>query len=156
MRREAARVRPGGLSARAGRARDSGGAGRSRPGWVNGTSVRAAVRRNVLTDRALRTGNPHVWAAWDVTSRSRHTHAAGVHAAIAATNAVLGTRRRVSSVAAPSVTFTSPEVAAVGQPTAAGMRRVITVPHSQVDQAVADGQTLGSTRIVLDRAGRSP
>jgi pyruvate/2-oxoglutarate dehydrogenase complex dihydrolipoamide dehydrogenase (E3) component len=58
------------------------------------------------------------------------------------------------SIAEPRVTFTAPEVAAVGRPTAAAMRRVITVPHSHMDRAVTDRDTAGFTRIVLDGAGR--
>jgi pyruvate/2-oxoglutarate dehydrogenase complex dihydrolipoamide dehydrogenase (E3) component len=116
--------------------------------------IRLDDQGHILTDTSLRTANPRVWAAGDATARSRHTHTAGVHAAIAAANAVLGTRRRISPVAAPRVTFTTPEVAAVGQPTATGAPRTVTVPHTRVDRAVADADTAGFTRVAFDRAGR--
>lgn len=120
--------------------------------------VEAGIRLDkagrVLADAGLRTANPRVWAAGDVTSRSHNTHTAGVHGAIAAQNAVLGTRRRVSPIPEPRVTFTSPEVGAVGRTTSAGAPRTFTVPHSHVDRAVAEGDPSGFTRIVLDRAGR--
>lgn len=116
--------------------------------------IRLDEAGRVVTDASLRTTNPLVWAAGDVTARSRHTHTAGVHAAIAAANALLGTRRRISPVAEPRVTFTMPEVAAVGRPTAPGTARTVTVPHTRVDRAVADADPGGFTRIVLDRAGR--
>lgn len=116
--------------------------------------VRLDGAGRVVTDASLRTTNPRVWAAGDVTARSRHTHTAGVHAAIAAANAVLGTRRKATSIGEPRVTFTSPEVAAVGEPTAPGTARTVTVPHTSVDRALADADPVGFTRIVLDRAGR--
>jgi pyruvate/2-oxoglutarate dehydrogenase complex dihydrolipoamide dehydrogenase (E3) component len=116
--------------------------------------VRLDEAGRVVTDASLRTTNPRVWAAGDVTARSRHTHTAGVHAALAAANAVLGTRRKAASIGEPRVTFTAPEVAAVGRPTAPGTGRTVTVPHTRVDRAVADADPGGFTRIVLDRAGR--
>lgn len=116
--------------------------------------IRLDSHGRVVTDTSLRTTNPRVWAAGDVTARSQHTHTAGVHAAIAASNAVLGTRRKVAGIPEPRVTFTAPEVAAVGQPTAAGAPRTLTVPHTRVDRAVADADPMGFTRIALDRAGR--
>ncbi|KHL01573.1 dihydrolipoyl dehydrogenase family protein [Sinomonas humi] len=116
--------------------------------------IRLDDKGHILTDTSLRTASPRVWAAGDATARSHHTHTAGVHAAIAAANAVLGTRRRVSPVAAPRVTFTMPEVAAVGQPTAPGAPRIVTVPHTRVDRAIADADPDGFTRIAVDRRGR--
>lgn len=116
--------------------------------------IRLDGRGHAVTDETLRTTNPRVWAAGDVTARSRHTHTAGVHAAAAAANAVLGTRRKAGSIPEPRVAFTAPEVAAVGQPTAAGAPRTLTVPHTRVDRAVADADPRGFTRIALDRSGR--
>lgn len=113
-------------------------------------------RGQVVVDECLRTSNHRVWAAGDVTARSRHTHTAGVHASAAATNAVLGTRRRVPA-ATPRVTFTDPELAAVdlgpGSPAASAGRRVRTVEHTEVDRAVVEGATAGFTRLVSDRRG---
>ncbi|MET1036230.1 MAG: FAD-dependent oxidoreductase [Arthrobacter sp.] len=116
----------------------------------------------VATDARLRTSVPTVWAAGDVTARPRHTHSAGIDASLAASNAVLGLRRRVETTV-PRVTFTSPEIAAVGERTGArrdGGRtasgRVVerTVAHAHVDRAIADGDTRGFTRLALGRGGR--
>ncbi|WP_211881933.1 FAD-dependent oxidoreductase [Pseudarthrobacter albicanus] len=50
----------------------------------------------VITDAGMMTSNPLVWAAGDVTANPQFTHLAGVHASVAASNAVLGLKRRVS------------------------------------------------------------
>ena len=68
----------------------------------------------VSVDDHLRTTSSRIWAAGDVTAHPRFTHVAGTHGSLAATNAVLGLRRRVDPVV-PRVTFTDPEVAAVGR-----------------------------------------
>ncbi len=44
------------------------------------------------------------------------THVAGVHGSLAASNAILGVSRKIQLTAVPRVTFTDPEVAAVGLP----------------------------------------
>ena len=126
----------------------------------------------VVVDRRLRTTNPAVWAAGDVTGHPRFTHVAAVHAALAASNAVLGLRRCVDLTAVPRVTFTDPEVAAVGPVAPAGAAeaagaagaaeaagraggwRVRTQPHDQVDRAITDRRTDGFTRLHVDRRGR--
>lgn len=103
----------------------------------------------------LRTTNPRLWAAGDITGHPQFTHVAGVHGSIAATNAVLGLRRRVD-LTVPRVTFTHPEVAAVGVSTATpppGVR-LLSWPVTEVDRAVTDAATEGFTRLAVDRKGR--
>lgn len=104
----------------------------------------------VGVDEHLRTSNPAVFAAGDVTDHPRFTHVAGTHGALAAANAVLGLRRRVDPVV-PRVTFTAPEVASVGAATGHTVR---TVGHAEVDRAVTDAAPAGFSRLVLDRRGR--
>ncbi len=111
----------------------------------------------VRVDRWLRTTNPRVWAAGDVTGHPPFTHTAGVHGSLVAGNAVLGLRRTAEVATLPRVTFTQPEVAAFGVTLerAQGRRLTVrTVPHTEVDRAVAERQTAGFTRLVLDRKGR--
>ncbi|MFC5379388.1 dihydrolipoyl dehydrogenase family protein [Aquipuribacter nitratireducens] len=112
---------------------------------------------HVVVDERLRTTAPRVWAAGDVTGHPQFTHTAGAHGSTVAANAVLGLRRRVDSSGEPRVTFTDPEVAAVGVGTdvAAGRGlRVVTRRHDSVDRAVTQGRTEGWTRLVVDRRGR--
>ncbi|WCI08816.1 hypothetical protein PJ267_01690 [Arthrobacter sp. OVS8] len=75
---------------------------------------------------------------------------------MAASNAVLGLKRQVSGTV-PRVTFTSPEVAAVGLTVADSRQRhrSRTVRHTHVDRAVTQDSTDGFTRLILDRRGKS-
>jgi pyruvate/2-oxoglutarate dehydrogenase complex dihydrolipoamide dehydrogenase (E3) component len=117
--------------------------------------VRLADDGTVVVDEALATSNPRIWAAGDVTGSPLFTHTAGVRASTAATNAVLGLRRRIDPVV-PRVTYTFPEVASVGASSAeppAG-HTVQRWPHREADRAVADQDTDGFTALVLDRRGR--
>ncbi|GAA4658703.1 dihydrolipoyl dehydrogenase family protein [Arthrobacter cryoconiti] len=110
---------------------------------------------HIVTDARMRTSNPLIWAAGDVTANPQFTHLAGVHASVAAANAVLGLQRRVSETV-PRVTFTSPEVAAVGLTTAAKSsgHRIVSVSHAHVDRAVAEDDTTGFTRLVVNSRGK--
>lgn len=112
----------------------------------------------VTVDERLQTTNPRVWAAGDLTGYPPFTHTAGVHGTTAATNAVLGLRRTVDADAVPRVTFTQPEVAAVGA-SAVDVQahrgwQVRTIGHGNVDRAIAEDTTAGFSRLVLDRRGR--
>jgi pyruvate/2-oxoglutarate dehydrogenase complex dihydrolipoamide dehydrogenase (E3) component len=112
----------------------------------------------VVVDRALRTANRRIWAAGDITGHPQFTHTAGVHGSSAAVNAVLGLRRSAQTAAVPRVTFTEPEVAAVGfsaqdAATRPGWR-VVTRRHDEVDRAIAEADTSGFARLVLDGKGR--
>ncbi len=109
----------------------------------------------VITDTRMMTSNPLIRAAGDVTANPRFTHLAGVHASVAASNAVLGLKRQISATV-PRVTFTSPEVAAVGLTTADARlhHRVRTVRHHHVDRAVTEDSTDGFTRLIVDRRGK--
>jgi pyruvate/2-oxoglutarate dehydrogenase complex dihydrolipoamide dehydrogenase (E3) component len=111
-------------------------------------------RGYVEVDQHLRTSNPRIWAAGDLTGHPQFTHTAGVHGSIAATNAILGLRRTVNKTSEPRVTFTDPEIAVVGIDPQTARRipglRVDTLPHSHLDRAIADGNTRGLTQLVLD------
>ena len=110
----------------------------------------------VVVDERLRTTHPRIWAAGDLTGHPQFTHTAGVHGSLAAGNAVLGVRRRVDTTAVPRVTYTQPEVAAVGLDTGHERDgiRVLTHANEHVDRAVTEGRTDGFTRLAVDRRGR--
>ncbi|HEV7209990.1 MAG TPA: FAD-dependent oxidoreductase [Mycobacteriales bacterium] len=130
---------------------------RSRDLNLQAAGVAVDERGYVRVDARLRTTNRRVWAAGDITGHPQFTHTAGVHGSVAASNAILGVRRRADLVQ-PRVTFTQPEVAAIGVSTDAshhhGDLHVRTMPHEHVDRAVTDGDTEGFTRLVLDRKSR--
>lgn len=112
----------------------------------------------VRVDARLHTTNPRIWAAGDVTGGPFLTHRAGIHGSVVAANAVLGLRRTAQVDGWPRVTFTDPEVGSVGVTSSseviknAGLRAV-TMPHTQVDRAITDGDQ-GFTRLLLDRRRR--
>jgi pyruvate/2-oxoglutarate dehydrogenase complex dihydrolipoamide dehydrogenase (E3) component len=113
-------------------------------------------RGRVLVDDHLRTSNPRIWAAGDVTPLPLFTHTAGVNGSIAAANAILGLKRKVDRRVVPRVTFTQPEVAAVGLQAAdctSSQHRVVTIDHHHVDRAIAESSADGFTQIITDRAG---
>lgn len=112
---------------------------------------------NVVVDARLRTSNPRIWAAGDVTPLPKFTHTAGVNGSIAASNSVLGLARTVDSAAVPRVTFTHPEVGSVGVVQAdAAARGLIarTIEHEHLDRAIAEGATGGYTQLLVDKRGR--
>ncbi|MBX9717603.1 MAG: FAD-dependent oxidoreductase, partial [Microbacteriaceae bacterium] len=124
---------------------------------VEAAGVRLDKRGYVAVNGALRTSNRRIWSAGDVSGLPQFTHIAGVNGSLAATNAVLGMRRAVDVDAVPRVTFTHPEVAAVGlaaaEAVAAGCA-VRQVQHSHTDRAIAEGSVEGFTRLVVDAKGR--
>lgn len=134
-----------------GRTPCTGGLGLDRAG------VELDQHGQVRVDARLRTTCPRVWAAGDLTGYPRFTHTAGVHGSLAATNAILGLRRTVTTATIPRVTFTQPEVASIGVSAerARAHRGLIvrTVRHTDVDRAVAEGTPVGFTRLVFDRWG---
>jgi pyruvate/2-oxoglutarate dehydrogenase complex dihydrolipoamide dehydrogenase (E3) component len=115
--------------------------------------VEVDPRGFVVVDDLLRTSNKRIWAAGDITGLPQFTHMAGVGASLAASNAVLGLRRKVDLSAVPRVTYTDPEVAAVGAASWADGAdehpRTVTRDHADVDRAVTEGRTDGFSTLVL-------
>ncbi len=112
----------------------------------------------VRVDEHLRTTNPRVFAAGDLTGHPQLTHVAGVHGSVAATNALLGLRRRAETEVIPRVTFSDPEVAAVGVSTADAEQdedlSVLTERYAGLDRAITESRPEGFTRLVVDKRGR--
>ncbi|QYJ04162.1 FAD-dependent oxidoreductase [Nocardioides panacisoli] len=123
---------------------------------LDAVGVAVDDRGFVVVDPRLRTTNQRIRAAGDLTGHPQFTHVAGVHGSIAASNAVLGVRRSVDTAAVPRVTYTQPEVAAVGIDTGRERPgvRLLTLAHEHVDRAVTEGRTDGLTRLAVDRRGR--
>jgi pyruvate/2-oxoglutarate dehydrogenase complex dihydrolipoamide dehydrogenase (E3) component len=94
---------------------------RARTGGLGCAAAGVGLRDDgtVVVDGALRTTNPRIWAAGDLTGHPQFTHTAGVHGSLAAGNALLGLTRQVDPVV-PRVTYTSSEAASVGVPPGRG------------------------------------
>jgi pyruvate/2-oxoglutarate dehydrogenase complex dihydrolipoamide dehydrogenase (E3) component len=117
----------------------------------------AVGTEGVEVDDRLRTSNHRIYAAGDVCSRYKFTHAADALARIAIQNALFFGRRRASALVIPWCTYTFPEVAHVGltaDEAAAQGGRVVTVALSEVDRANVDDESDGFVRIWHDAKGK--
>jgi mercuric reductase len=119
--------------------------------------VTTGARGEVIVDENLRTTNPRIFAAGDVTGLPQFVYVAGAHGAVVADNALTGARRTVDYRALPRVTFTSPQVASVGMTDAqaedAGIDcecRVLSLEN--VPRAIVNRDTRGVAKIVAERA----
>jgi pyruvate/2-oxoglutarate dehydrogenase complex dihydrolipoamide dehydrogenase (E3) component len=110
-----------------------------------------------VNDR-LRTANRRIFAAGDVCSAYKFTHAADAMARIAIQNALFLGRKRVSSLVIPWCTYTDPEVARVGlseqEARQQGVRfRTFAKELADVDRAVLDGETEGFVKVLVKEGG---
>ncbi len=112
-------------------------------------------RGGLILDETLRTTNPAVFAAGDVTGAPQFVYVAAAQGTLAADNAIGGAGRKMDYTALPRVTFTTPNIAAVGltdeQAFAAGYRcecRVVELRH--VPRARVNLDTRGLFKIVAE------
>jgi pyruvate/2-oxoglutarate dehydrogenase complex dihydrolipoamide dehydrogenase (E3) component len=126
---------------------------------VDGLQLEAAGveydgKAGVRVDDRLRTTNPRIYAAGDICSQYKFTHAADFMARILIQNALFFGRRKVSSLVIPSCTYTSPEIAHVGlhETEAADQSLPVDVyaqPLIGVDRAILDGETQGLVKVLV-------
>ena len=112
--------------------------------------------RGVEVDARLRTTNPRIFAAGDICSRFKFTHAADAMARLVIANALFLARRKVTDLVIPWCTYTDPEIAHVGyyerDAQAAGFSvATITQRLDHVDRAILDGESDGFARVHYDR-----
>jgi len=129
----------------AGRAANVEGLGLERAGI-------AFSKKGVEVNDRLQTTNPHVFAAGDVCSKYRFTHAADFMARIVIQNALFFGRAKASALTIPWCTYTEPEVAHVGlyekEARDRGMEvDTFTLDLGENDRAILEGKTAGLVRI---------
>lgn len=112
-------------------------------------------RGMLVLDDELRTTNPNVFAAGDVTSAPQFVYVAAAQGTLAADNAINEAHRKMDYTALPRVTFTNPNIAAVGLTDAQAQEqgylcecRVIDLHH--VPRAVVNLDRRGAIKIVAD------
>ena len=110
----------------------------------------------VQVDERLRTSNHRIYAAGDVCSQFKFTHAADAMARIVIHNALFFGRKRASALTIPWCTYTDPEVAHVGINQLEARERgpsvaTITIALADVDRAIVDDATAGFVRIHHER-----
>ena len=114
----------------------------------------AVGERGIIVDEHLRTTADGVWACGDVVGGPRFTHVADYQARLVVRNAFFPLKAKADYTAIPWVTYTDPELAHVGLTERdARMRygsdvRVFTRSFSDVDRAIAEGETEGMVKIV--------
>lgn len=109
-------------------------------------------KTGVQVDDRLRTSNPRIFAAGDICSRFKFTHAADALARIAIQNALFLGRARVSALTIPWCTYTDPEIAHVGLYEAEAREQGIEVTTFvqelvRVDRAILDGDNEGFVKV---------
>jgi pyruvate/2-oxoglutarate dehydrogenase complex dihydrolipoamide dehydrogenase (E3) component len=107
-------------------------------------------RAGVVVNDRLQTTNPRIFAAGDVCSRFKFTHAADAMARVVIQNALFFGRKHVSALVIPWCTYTFPEVAHVGLSADEAKQRgaaTLTIPLAEIDRAVVDEEVEGFIRV---------
>jgi len=122
---------------------------------LDAAGVALDERGAIVADEFLRTTNHRVFAAGDVTGGPQFVYVSAYEGALAADNALNGASRKLDLSALPRVTFTSPQIAAVGlteeQARAAGHAvKTSLLPLDKVPRAIVNGETRGLIKLVAD------
>jgi mercuric reductase len=126
---------------------------------LDAAGVKLDERGFVAIDEELRTSNPLIFAAGDVTGAPQYVYVAAAQGNLAADNALADAQRRMDYTGLPSVIFTDPALASAGMTEAearsAGhdvVSRVLELEN--VPRALANRDTRGAIKLVAD-AGSS-
>lgn len=116
-------------------------------------------RKGVIVDDRLRTSNKRIFAAGDVASKYKFTHAADFLARTVLRNALFFGRAKASDLVFPWATYTDPEVAHVGLTEAQAKEEgvaysIIEIELADNDRAVLEEETEGFVKILHDKKGR--
>jgi pyruvate/2-oxoglutarate dehydrogenase complex dihydrolipoamide dehydrogenase (E3) component len=111
-------------------------------------------KAGVKVSDTLQTANPNVYAAGDICFPYKFTHTADATARILIANALFMGRQKASALTIPWCTYTDPEIAHVGMYEPDARKKgievtTLTVPLSDIDRAVLDGETKGFARVHL-------
>lgn len=111
-------------------------------------------RQGVRVTDILQTSNPRVYAAGDICFPYKFTHTADALARLLIANALFMGRQKSSALTIPWCTYTDPEIAHVGMYEKEALDKgmevtTLTVPLSDVDRALLDGEADGFGRVHL-------
>ena len=126
---------------------------------LGAAGIETDARGGIVVDAQMRTSNPSVWAAGDVTGRDQFVYMAAYGAKLAARNAVAGEARSYDNSTMPWVVFSDPQVAGVGlseaQARAAGHEVLTSVlPLDAVPRALAARDTRGLIKLVAEAGSK--
>ena len=113
-------------------------------------------QKGVHVNDLLQTSNARVYAAGDCCFPHKFTHTADALARILIANALFKARQKTSALLVPWCTYTDPEVAHVGMYEKEAREKgidvlTLTVPLTDVDRAILDGETEGFARVHLKK-----
>ena len=119
---------------------------------LEGAGVEYDHEDGVRVNDYLQTSNPRIFAAGDVALARKFTHMADATARIVIQNALFWGRKKLSALTIPWCTYTDPEIAHVGLYVKDCREqgfpiKTFTVPMSDVDRAVLDGDEEGFVKI---------
>lgn len=119
---------------------------------LEAASVEYDKRTGVEVNDKLQTTNPRIYAAGDICSRFKFTHAADFMARIVIQNALFMGRAKASALTIPWCTYTSPEIAHVGLSEHEANDQNIPIDtfvqkFAEVDRAILEGETDGFVKV---------
>ncbi|OXS52508.1 mercury(II) reductase [Cohnella sp. CIP 111063] len=122
---------------------------------LSAANVKVGAKGEIVVDDLLKTSNPRIYAAGDVTMGPQFVYVAAYEGRIAADNAIGSLEKKVNLEAVPGVTFTSPSIATVGlteeQAKAKGYEVITSVlPLDSVPRALVNRETTGVFKLVAD------
>ena len=125
---------------------------------LDAAGVRYERKEGVWVNDRLRTTNRSIYAAGDICSRFKFTHAADAMARLVIQNALFKGRARASTLTIPWCTYTDPEIAHVGlyehEAREQGIAfRTFTQELHEVDRAVLDGEDEGFVKVIVGERG---
>ncbi len=110
----------------------------------------------IRVDHTMRTSNPAIYAAGDVTVLPKFVYVAATSGKAAAENAVGENNRRLDLSVIPQVVFTDPQVAKVGMTESEAKHagfdvKTSVLPLKHVPRAIAARDTRGLIKLIADR-----
>ena len=119
--------------------------------------IKLGKRGEILVDETLRTENPHVYAAGDVTGQDMFVYVAAYGGMLAAENALTAAGQVYDASYIPRITFTDPQVASAGLTEEQARQQgyaveASTLPMSFVPRALTARDTRGLVKLVADAA----
>lgn len=123
---------------------------------LDAVGVTTGRKGEVTVNAGLRTAHERIWAAGDVTGLPQFVYVSGVHGTVAVDNAFNAASRTIDYRTMPRVTFTSPNIAAVGLTEAEAERAGLdcecrSIPLDLLPRALVNRDTRGVVKIVAER-----
>jgi mercuric reductase len=123
---------------------------------LDAVGVQLGAGGHVVVDTEMRTTNPRIWAAGDVTGHPQFVYVAAKQGAIAVENAFEGSGRRIDYTALPRITFTNPTIASAGITEAEAHQQGLqcdcrVLDLANVPRAIVNRDTRGVVKLVAER-----